>query len=160
YIETTNGTAGDAPGGVQNSIQMPILVKNTLEVTQNNYPNLNTGTIFTNRFDGDSSSKIVKKGIGGIQFNLNSAPGAGFGFFGQFEIQEGAIRLINNTYSIGSSSGMTVKSGGQLQLADNATAVPDYNLASGAVLNLNGNGTANNGALQFGITVDGRTETF
>ena len=29
----------------------------------------------------------LKKGIGGIQFNLNSAPGAGQGFFGQIFIQ-------------------------------------------------------------------------
>ncbi len=93
YIETANGTAGNAPENVQNSIQMPIWVKNTLEITQNNYPNLNTGTIFTNRFDGDINSTIIKKGIGGIQFNLNSAPGSGFGFFGQILIQEGSIRI-------------------------------------------------------------------
>ncbi len=165
YIETTNGTTTDAPASVQNSIQMPILVKNTLEITQQNYPNLNTGTIFTNRFDGDINSVIIKKGIGGIQFNLNSAPGAGFGFLGQFLIQEGAIRLINNTYSIGQASGMTVSSGGQLQLADNATAVPDFNLGAGAVLNLNGLGKSNTqagpeGALRFGVTVAGRTATF
>src|SRR5262249_40088556 len=83
WIETANGTAGAAPSNVQDSIQMPILVKNTLEITQNNYPNLNTGTIFTNRFDGDANSVIIKKGPGGIQFNLNSALGAGQGFFGQ-----------------------------------------------------------------------------
>ena len=130
WIETANGTAGNAPANVQNSIQMPILVKNTLEITQNNYPNLNTGTIFTNRFDGDINSKIIKKGLGGIQFNLNSALGAGQGFFGQIEIQEGAIRTINKTFFLSTVSGITVSAGGQLQLAENAkTAVPDYNLA-------------------------------
>ena len=86
WIETLN--TSDAPQSVQNTIGMPILVKNTLEITLNNYPNLNTGTIYQNRFDGDANSKIVKKGIGGIQFNLNSAPGAGLGFFGTIEIQE------------------------------------------------------------------------
>src|SRR4029078_9680918 len=101
-----------------------------LEITENNYPNLNTGTIFSNRFDGDASSKIVKKGIGGIQFNLNSAPGAGFGFLGTIEIQKGASRLIHKPFSIATASGITVSNGGQLQLADNAaTAVPDYNIA-------------------------------
>jgi autotransporter-associated beta strand protein len=163
WIETTN--ASNAPQNVQNTIGMPILVKNILEFTQNNYPNLNTGTIFQNRFDGDANSKIVKKGIGGIQFNLNSAPGAGLGFFGQIEIQEGAIRLINKSFSIATTSGMTVSSGGQLQLADNASAaVPDYGMAAGAILNINGPGTNSpssgpQGALRFGIQ-GGRTTTF
>jgi autotransporter-associated beta strand protein len=163
YVETTG--ASTAPQNVQNSIQVPIWVKNTLEITENNYPNLNTGTIFTNRFDGDINSKIIKKGIGGIQFNLNSAPGAGQGFFGQILIQEGPIRLINKTFSISTVSGITVSNGGQLQLADNAgTAVPDYNMAAGAVLNLNGVGTnapssGPQGALRFGITSP-RTTTF
>jgi hypothetical protein len=161
YIETVNGTAGDASASVQNSIQMPILVKNTLEITQNNYPNLNTGTIFTNRIDGDINSKIIKKGLGGIQFQLNSAPGAGFGFFGQIFIQEGSIRTINKTFSISSASGITVSPGGQLELADNATPVPDYNLGvdglgNPAVLNLSGTGSNSGngnaeGALRFDI---------
>ena len=169
WIETANGTAGNAPSNIQNSIQMPILVKNTLEIDQNNYPNLNTGTIFTNRFDGDVNSVIVKKGPGGIQFNLNSALGAGQGFFGQIDIQEGAIRTINKTSFLSTVGGITVSAGGQLQLAENATtAVPDYNLATGAVLKLNGNGSdaigppplAPNGALNFGVIATGRTMTF
>jgi autotransporter-associated beta strand protein len=163
YTETTG--ASTAPANVQNSIQVAILVNSDLEITQNNYPNLNTGTIFTNRFDGDASRKITKKGIGGIQFNLNTALTAGQGFFGQILIQEGAIRLINNTYSISTVSGITVSNGGQLQLADNASvAVPNYNLANGAVLNLNGVGTnapssGPQGALRFGVQ-GGRTTTF
>src|SRR4051794_11564114 len=63
YVETTG--ASTAPANVQNSIQVPILVNTDLEITQSNYPNLNTGTIFTNRFDGDASRKIIKKGNGG-----------------------------------------------------------------------------------------------
>jgi hypothetical protein len=170
WIETANGTPGAASQNVQNSIQMPILVKNTLEITQQNYPNLNTGTIFTNRFDGDANSTIIKKGLGGIQLNLNSASlGAGQGFLGQIEIQEGAIRTINKTTFLSTVSGITVSAGGQLQLAENAgTAVPNYNLASGAVLKLNGNGSdaigapplAPVGALNFGVIVSGRTMTF
>ena len=121
------------PQNVQNTIQVPILAQMYLEITQDNYPNLNTGTIFTNRFDGDVNSKIIKKGIGGIQFNLNVAPPlpTGQGFFGQIVIQEGAIRLINRTTFLSTVSGITVSDGGQLQLADNAgMAVPDYNMAS------------------------------
>ncbi|HVT27307.1 MAG TPA: hypothetical protein VHE81_04750, partial [Lacipirellulaceae bacterium] len=170
YIETANGTVGNAPQNIQNSIQVPIKVKNTLEITQDNYQNLNTGTIFTNRFDGDVNSTIIKKGVGGIQFNLNSdSLGAGQGFFGQILIQEGAIRTINKTTFLSTVSGITVSSGGQLQLAENSgTAVSDYNLADGAVLKLNGDGTnaigppplAPVGALNFGVIVTGRTMTF
>lgn len=167
FIETANNTPGDAPGGVQNSIQVLIQLNSDLEITQDNYPNLNTGTIFTNRIDGDASRTIIKKGLGGIQFNLNVAPplGPGEGFFGQILIQEGAIRLINRTTFLSTVSGVTVSDGGQLQLADNnAVPVPDYNMADGAVLNLNGVGTnapssGPEGALRFGI-VAGRTATF
>jgi autotransporter-associated beta strand protein len=144
---------------------VPILVSSDLEITQNNYPNLNTGTIFTNRFDGDASRKIIKKGIGGIQFNNQTALTGTQGFFGQILIQEGAIRAINKTITLSTVGGITVSSGGQLQLADNASlAVPDYNLGTGAVLNINGVGTlapssGPQGALRFGIQ-GGRTTTF
>jgi autotransporter-associated beta strand protein len=73
--------------------------------------------------------------------------------------------LINKTAFLSTVGGITVSDGGQLQLADNnSVAVPDYNMASGAVLNLNGVGTNSNttsteGALRFGI-VGGRTTTF
>jgi autotransporter-associated beta strand protein len=157
--------ASNAPQNVQNTIGMPILVKNTLEINENNYPNLNTGTIFQNRFDGDANSKIIKKGIGSIQFNLSATPGDGSGFLGQIDIQEGAIRMINGTGTIAKASGMTVSSGGQIQFADNAsTAVPNYGMATGAILNINGAGTlapssGPQGALRFGIQ-GGRTTTF
>jgi autotransporter-associated beta strand protein len=164
WIETAN--TPDAPQNVQNSIQVLIKLNSDLEITQNNYPNLNTGTIFTNRMDGDANRTIIKKGVGGIQFNLNAASlNPGEGFFGQILIQEGAIRLINRTTFLSTVGGVTVSDGGQLQLADNAgMAVPDYNMASGAVLNINGDGTASpssgpQGALRFGIQ-GGRTTTF
>jgi hypothetical protein len=165
FIGTANPTT--APGGVQDTIHVPVLVKNILEITQENYANLNTGTIFTGRFDGDINSKIIKKGIGGIQFNYNVAPPlpTGQGFLGQIEIQEGVIRLINRTTFLSTVSGITVSNNGQLQLADNnALAVPDYMMASGAVLNLNGVGSNGptagfQGALRIGIA-SGRTTTF
>ena len=163
YIETAN--TGTAPANTQNQIQTIVQVNSDLEITQNNYPNLNTGTIFTNLINGGSNRTITKKGIGGIQFNYQFTLNEGEGFEGQFIIQEGAIRLINSTSTVSKSSGITVLSGGQLQLADNNnTAVPDYNLGSGAVLNLNGNGTnstaaSTDGALRIGI-VTGRTTTF
>ncbi len=95
--------------------------------------------------------------------------GTGQGFFGQILIQEGAIRTINKTTFLSTVSGITVSSGGQLQLAENAnTAVSDYNLGvdslgNPAVLKLNGDGTnaigppplAPVGALNFGVIVTG-----
>ncbi len=69
--------------------------------------------------------------------------------------------MINKTFSISSSSGITVTPGGQLELADNATPVPDYSLGvdglgNPAVLNLSGTGTNSGngtaeGALRFDI---------
>jgi hypothetical protein len=169
WIETAN--TPDAPQNVQQSIQVQIQLNSDLEITQDNYPNLNTGTIFTNRIDGDAKRKIIKKGIGGIQFNLNVAPPLppGQGFLGQILIQEGAVRLINRTTFLSTVSGVTVSDGGQLQLADNAgTAVPDYNMGAGAVLNISGVGTSSpssgpEGALRFGtavVTGSPRTVTF
>ncbi len=164
YIETPN--TGTAPANTQNQIQTDVMLLSDLEITQDNYPNLNTGTIFTGLIYGDSTKTITKKGAGGIQFNYAFTLGAGEGYEGQFVVENGSIRLINSSSAIAKSTGFTVLSGGQLQLADNAgTAVPDYSLASGAVLNLNGPGRATgqsnpDGALRFGITQSGRTETF
>jgi autotransporter-associated beta strand protein len=163
YIETPN--TGTAPANTQNQLSANVLVNSDLEITQNNYPNLNTGTIFGGVINGAANRTITKKGIGGIQFNYSFALGATEGFLGQLIINEGAVRTINSTSTISKMSGMTVNSGGQLQLADNAgTAVPDYNLGAGAVLNLNGNGTLSggnsaDGALRIGIQ-NGRTTTF
>jgi hypothetical protein len=162
YNETTNGTTTAAPGNIQNSIQPVIQLNSDLEITQNNYPNLNTGTIFTSRIDGSISRKIIKKGIGGIQFQLNSTLNPGEGFFGQILIQGGSIRTINKTSFLSTVSGITVSAGGQLELADNGgTPVPDYNLGvdglgNPAVLNLSGTGTTSGsgsaeGALRFDI---------
>lgn len=165
FIQTVNtATAG---GGVQDTIHPAIQLNSDLEITQGTYQNLNTGTIFTGRIDGAASRKIIKKGLGGIQFNYNVAPPlpAGQGFLGQIELQEGVIRLINRTTFLSTVSGITVSDGGQLQLADNASlAVPEYMMAAGAVLNLNGDGSNGptagfQGALRFGIQAT-RTTTF
>jgi autotransporter-associated beta strand protein len=163
YIETPN--TGTAPQNSQNQIQANLLLNSDLEITQDNYPNLNTGTTFTGITSGDSLKTITKKGTGGIQYNYGFPLGPGEGFEGQYVVQNGSIRLVNSTAAISKSSGFTVQSGGQLQLADNAaTAVPNFNMAPGAVLNLNGPGRAASqpspeGALRFGITA-GRTATF
>jgi autotransporter-associated beta strand protein len=141
------------------------LVASDLIIDQNNYQNLNTGTVFTGIINGAANRTITKTGVGGIQFNYAFALGAGEGFQGQYLIQRGTMRLINSSSAIAKSSGITVSAGGQLQLADNANlAVADYGMAPGAVLNLNGSGATANGngpgALRFGITTAGNTMTF
>jgi autotransporter-associated beta strand protein len=163
YTETPN--TGTSPANFQNQIQTNILVASDLIIDQNNYPNLNTGTIFTGIINGASNRTITKAGVGGIQFNYSFALGAGEGFEGQYLIQQGTMRLINSSSAIAKSSGITVSSGGQLQLADNSNlAVSDYQMAAGAVLNLNGAGATANGngpgALRFAITTAGDTMTF
>jgi autotransporter-associated beta strand protein len=140
---TFTETAGSAPGATNSQYQiMPIVdLLSDLVITQNNYPNLNTGTIFTNLVNGASNLSITKEGFGGIQFNYNALPlFEGEGFEGQYVINRGGIRLIGRG-AIDKSLGVTVNSGGQLQLADNAgTVITDWNVAPGAILNLNGSG--------------------
>jgi hypothetical protein len=160
----------EAPAGVQNQIQTVVKLNSDLEITQNNYQNLNTGTRFTKRIDGGSTLKIIKKGIGGIQFDNGNPLGAGEGFFGTILLQEGAIRTIGSSSTLSTVSNMIVSAGGQLQLADNpGVPVPEYKLADGAILKLNGNGTnavstttplTPVGALNFGFTASSRTATF
>src|SRR5689334_16669946 len=50
YTETAN--TGTAPQNTQNQIQTNVLVASDLIIDQNNYPNLNTGTIFTGIING------------------------------------------------------------------------------------------------------------
>jgi autotransporter-associated beta strand protein len=165
YIETLN--TGTGPANFQNQIIPDIQLNSDLEITQNNYQNLNTGTRFFGVIDGGPTRKIIKKGLGGIQIDYTplTLP-AGRGFEGEVLIQEGPIRVISSTAMLSKISGIVVSAGGQLQLADNnAVAVPEYTLASGASVKLNGTGTnavgasGTDGALRIGIT-SGRTATF
>jgi len=167
WIEDLN--TATAPGNTQNQIAPVIKLNSDLEITQNNYQNLNTGTRINKRIDGAANLNIIKKGVGGIQLDASAPLGAGEGFFGQILIQEGPIRTINSSVTLSTLSGITVSAGGQLQLAENAAVpVSEYKLADGAVLRLNGNGTsaigvpplAPQGALNFGVIVTGRVMTF
>lgn len=159
------GTVANSPGRIE--INAPITLLSDLVVTQDNIPDLNTGTIFSSLINGASNLTITKEGVGGLQLNYGFALGAGEGFEGQFVINEGSLRVINPP-TIAKSTGITVNSGGQFQLGqNNANPVPDWSLASGAVLNLNGNGKASGnspeGALRFQLAPlnqSGVTSTF
>jgi autotransporter-associated beta strand protein len=149
-FENTSGparyteTIGSSPGATnsQYRFQGKILLNSDLIIDQDNYPNLNTGTIFANLVEGAADKTITKDGHGGIQLEYNHLPTEA-PFEGQVIINQGGIRLISvNPFS--NVSGVTVNSGGQLMLADNAPNSQnfDWNFAPAAVLNLNGAGKA------------------
>jgi hypothetical protein len=164
YIETPGSAAG---GSTRYTFNQVIRALSDLDINQQNIVSLNTGTTFTGIIDGDINRKIIKDGDGGIQFNANLSLLTGEGFLGEYIINGGGIRLLGNS-AIAKSKAITVNSGGQLQLADNAsTAIPDYSMATAAPLNLNGAGknaavsgiATPEGALRIGIQT-GRTTTF
>lgn len=163
YIET----AGTSMTGSTRYTYNPIInVLSDWSIFDDNVVNLNTGTTFSNIINGDSTKTITKDGHGAIQFSANLGLLSGEGFLGKYIINQGGIRLIG-TSAIIKSTGITVNSGGQLQLADNGgTSIAEWKLATGAVLKLNGAGkavvpniTTADGALRIGIT-GGRSTTF
>lgn len=154
YTETN----GSAPGATNSQYQFlgKVRLDSDLIIDQDNYPNLNTGTIFANLVEGASTRTMTKEGQGGIQFGYNPLPGESPAFQGQVIINQGDIRLLSvNPFA--NVSGITVNAGGQLKLADNGqnASNTDWNFAPTAVLNLNGAGkaTGNNpeGALRFAL---------
>jgi autotransporter-associated beta strand protein len=132
-----------------------------LVISQDNYPNLNTGTIFSNLVSGAANLTLTKNGHGGLQFNYNNPLPSETPFQGKVVINQGGIRLLTPS-PFSNVSEVTINSGGQLMLADNAqnTSNTDWDLASGAVLILNGPGKATDttqtvinpdGALRFNV---------
>jgi autotransporter-associated beta strand protein len=167
-FENTSGpatyteTIGSATGATNSQYQFlgKVRLNSDLIIDQENYPNLNTGTTFSNLVEGAADKTMTKDGHGGIQFNYNHFP-TETPFQGQVVINQGGIRLISVNPFI-NAAGITVNAGGQLMLADNAnnTANFNWNLAPGAVLNLNGDGKATDspqtvinpeGALRFTV---------
>jgi autotransporter-associated beta strand protein len=165
YTETA-GTSTGTPTPNRYTINSKITLNSDLELTQDNVPTLNTGTTFNGLITGDSTRTITKKGNGSIQFNFGSTATTEGAFQGQLVIENGGVRMINSWATLSKSTGVTVKSGGQFELADNANkAVPNFKLDPAAVLNLNGNGkslataASPTGALQVEIQAT-RTTTF
>jgi autotransporter-associated beta strand protein len=145
YIETA-GTATSTTGLPNNCCRYtwnPIInVQTDWDINVDNVPFLNTGTRFTNLINGDSTKTITKNGGGSIQFEANLSLLPGEGFEGKYIINQGGVRLIGAS-AISKSTGITVNSGGQLQLSDNAnTVIDEWSLASGAALKLAGTGKA------------------
>jgi hypothetical protein len=145
-----------------------ISVLSDLLITQDNYPNQNTGTTFTNRMDSGPGVTITKEGYGNVQFNYHSVLTPG-DFQGQFVINRGGVRMLG-LGAMEKSTGITVNSGGQLQIAESpAVPVNNWTMAPGATLKLNGLGKAiapgsiatstPEGALRFDVQSD-RSTTF
>ena len=148
-FESTTGpakyteTIGSAIGATNSQYQflMPVDLHSDLQISQDNYPNLNTGTTFAQLVTGAPNLTITKEGHGGIQFNYNHLPGE-TPFQGSVVINQGGIRLIS-VNPLSNVAGITVNSGGQLMLADNGNnpSNADWNFGTG-VVTLNGAGTA------------------
>jgi len=129
--------------------QSAVVLNSSLVVTQDNQPGLNTATEFAGRIDGDSNRMFTMNGLSSIQLSSDQTTGfsTGQGYFGQYTINTGGIRLIGRE-PILFASGFTVNSGGQLQLGIATT----WDMASGSLF-LNGTGKASGtttaGALRF-----------
>ena len=168
YTETLGSINPTFTANTQYQFQLPVDILSDLIITQENYPNANTGTTFTQIVTGAVGRTITKEGYGSIQFNYNALPGE-VTYEGQYIINRGGIRMLING-QMQSSSGITVNSGGQLQLADNNNITNlDWSLATGAVLNLNGVGKAElgpnevasaDGALRFSVLAAHPTTAF
>jgi fibronectin-binding autotransporter adhesin len=84
---------------------------------------------------------LTKTGTGMLTIGSNASTFSGF-----VTVTQGTLRFTSNQFK--SAAGMTINTGGQYQINDNA--VGTFNFATGAVLTLNGTGPSNNGA--FAVT--------
>ncbi|WP_172992032.1 autotransporter-associated beta strand repeat-containing protein [Lacipirellula parvula] len=142
-------------------INVPVRVESDLVVNANNSLSRNTNTEFAQRIDGAAARTITKEGQGNLQLGFAGTLGATEGFLGNLVINAGGVRLIipngsaagmlNPTLS--KAAGVTVNSGGQLQIGN---ALSSVTLGPGAELKLNGPGkpafpglVTQNGALRF-----------
>jgi autotransporter-associated beta strand protein len=131
-------------------INQPVVqLKSDFVVTSDNQPNLNTALEIGTRIDGASNITFTKNGSANLQLSSDvTSFGTGEGFEGQYVVNGGGIRLIGREPII-KAAGFTVNAGGQLQLS----TITNWNMAGGAVLNLNGtgkaSGTSADGALRI-----------
>jgi autotransporter-associated beta strand protein len=114
---------------------------------------VDTGTATKQGNSVAGSGVLVKTGPGTISIGSNLSI-----FSGPVIVNQGIIRFTSNQFT--SAAGMTVNAGGQYQINDNATA--NWSLASGSVLNLNGTGPSNAGAMSLTVQSPGPgpTSTF
>jgi fibronectin-binding autotransporter adhesin len=154
YTENAAPDTENTAAGTTNIFAPVTFLSNTV-ITQNHALNANGGTSFTsnaNSAGGTTAAPgitVTKEGLGNVEFNI-APSGPGTGFQGAVIVDKGGVRDTANVFQ--NASGITVNSGGQYQLGSGTIA--NWNLATGAVLTLNGPGkdpsTASfDGALRF-----------
>ncbi len=140
---TENAYPSEPTSGVfTTNIFAPVTFASDTVITQNHALNDNGGTAFTsnaNSAGGVTAAlgiTVTKAGAGNVEFDVApTAPATGFQ--GALVINAGAVRDTVDAFQ--NASSITVNSGGQYQLGAN---LANWNLAPGAVLNLNGSGKA------------------
>jgi autotransporter-associated beta strand protein len=158
-FQVSSGTASYIENAAESTfttnIFAPVIFASNTVLTQNHAVSDNTGT----QFDSSANSPggitaaagitLTKNGLGNTSFTV-APTSTDTGFHGDLVVESGAVRQTANVF--GNAASATVQSGGQFQLA--SSSVTNWNLASGAVLTLNGLGkdssTVNyQGALRF-----------
>jgi hypothetical protein len=140
-------TAG--PGNGQITVFSDFSVLSDTVMTFDFRDGFNTGTVYNGVITGTSDRTITKEGFANLQLNEDAAAGA---YEGQYIINEGALRFVGRS-NMAASTGITVNTGGQLQIFSGTGSPDDWSMANGAVLTLNGPGkiccSTNGGALRF-----------
>jgi autotransporter-associated beta strand protein len=163
YTETAgiDPDPGSTANQARTRIITPVDILSDLILTQDNRIDLNTSSIWTQPVSAPTTVTLTKEGDANIEFQWAGALGASEGFQGKYVINNGGIRILGNA-AIQKSTGVTVNSGGQLQIA---AGVLTPSLAAGATLTLSGEGKSNatsnapQGALRFQLN-NGQSSTF
>lgn len=159
YTETAGNTPANPDNAARFQMLTPVELLSDLILTQDNRSDQNTSSQWTQLVNAAENITLYKEGIANVVFSYNAPLGASEGFKGKYVINGGGIG-IQASQAIQKATGIEVNPGGQLQIA---AGVGNSALATGATLNLNGDGkeggSASQGALRFQIA-NGTTANF
>jgi hypothetical protein len=160
-----NESGGDDTNSSRLRIVAPVQLNSSLIINQSHNPSKNTGTEIAARLSGAAGLTITKTGVAGFQLGeVDDQQGY---FFGNVDVQQGLLRIINpnpqptlNNFMLSQSSGLYVHDGAQLQVGNTLTSwglgANANNPDGKAVLTLEGIGNTSNtaaslpeGALRF-----------
>ena len=111
-----NESGGDDTNSSRLRITAPVQLNSDLIITQEHNPSKNTGTEFAGRVSGNADITITKMGVAGFQMGeVDDQQGY---FFGDVDVKEGLLRLINpnaqptlNNFMLAESKGVYVHDG-------------------------------------------------